>query len=107
MAGTVITYQGFKASSVTARRSRGWSADISTVSFPVASFPTNFDFTPPRPGDILGEPGKEPDPLAAIKAKPKLRPISGAQFSPGKRNSLLWGGYLTMAESVNGKEWSL
>ena len=47
---TLCTYQGIPVHACTFRRSRGWSSDVSTVTFLAKSFPSGFEFETPKPG---------------------------------------------------------
>ncbi|HBP20005.1 MAG TPA: hypothetical protein DEA08_19735, partial [Planctomycetes bacterium] len=50
MSGTVATYQGFPCRDVRFRRTRGWTADTSSVLLFAVDFPQGFEFATPEPG---------------------------------------------------------
>lgn len=107
MAGTLIAYQGHRAQRVTARRSRGWAADVSVVYFPLAVFPEGFDFSTPKPGDVLAELDPVIPSLAAIKqARREGRPTTGSGGPSGGGLRLNFAGALVMAEA-QAEEWQV
>lgn len=108
MAGTLISYQGYRAQSVTARRSRGWTADTSVVVFPVTSFPSGFNFATPKPGQILEDVDAVIPSMAALKQKKRRGvPTGGNSSSGGGGMSLRWSGALVIGETDGAQEWQV
>lgn len=86
MGKTLITYQGLIAESVRFVRSRGYDADVSTVTIPLSSFPAGFSFAAPR--EVLG-------------VVPEPEKIDIASFQPTPRSSFQPAGTLYMGELVD------
>lgn len=90
MAGTLIAYQGFVASDVVFRRSRGYRSDTTIVILPLDAFPAGFDLSTPRPGDLAKPVNRVLPDIAMIR--------QGSSAAPVQQRSFLWAGTLVMAE---------
>lgn len=83
---THCSYQGIPAHSCVFRRTRGWEADVSTVTFLAKSFPKGFRFAVARAGELA--PPRTPAEIVVDWAR--KRPLFGSQ--------LTWAGQLVLAE---------
>lgn len=91
MAGTVAYYQGFPCADVRFRRTRGWTADTTTLLFFASDFPEGFEFVVPSPGDLdVVRTVVQPD-LGPLHKRGLLRP------APRSRR-LEFSGALVLAE---------
>ena len=93
MAGTLIAYQGIRASSVTARRARGYGASMSVVRFPLSRFGLDFDFKTPTADEVLG------DLPMVLPSLDSIRKDDGDLAHAGDPASLSFAGALLMAEA--------